>query len=223
MGSDPCCFVKGAAGCGKTYILRKLAQDQAYRYACGEADRLFFYVDAQGKALSRLDEAIAKELQDLRAPFTYHAVAPLTRNCCLVVIIDGFDELLGAGGYEEAFASLSNFLSQLEGEGSLIASARSTFYDYKGLRRSAQKFASSEAINYIVEPVNVLLWEREQVVSYFQKQYAHHPATFEDPVQLYDWLTASAGEKNRALLQKPFYVAKISELLAEGSERRFAE
>ncbi|WP_419949479.1 hypothetical protein [Candidatus Palauibacter sp.] len=32
-------------------------------------------------------------------------------------VIDGFDELLGSGGYDEAFSSLAAFISRLEGNG----------------------------------------------------------------------------------------------------------
>lgn len=217
-GATRLVFVRGAAGCGKTYILRKLAQDQAVEYELGETDRLFLYVDAQGKALARFDEAIAKELDDLRANFTYHAIGPLTRRGCLVVIVDGFDELLGSGGYDEAFASLSNFLGQLGGEGSVVASARSTFYDYKGFRRTAQKFAGAEALNFVVEPIDIHLWDREEVVNYFGRLRGRYPTVFHHPEGVYDQLIGSAGGRNRDLVKKPFYVAKIAELYGEGTQ-----
>ena len=217
-GATRVTFVRGPAGCGKTYILRKLAEEQALEYELGEVDKLFFYVDAQGKALARFDEAIAKELQDLRAPFTYHAVAPLTRRHCLVVIVDGFDELLGSGGYDEAFASLSNFLGQLGGEGSLVASARSTFYDYKGFRRTVQRFAAGGAMNYVVEPIDVQLWEKDEVVEYFGRLSRNHPERFKHTEDVYGRLIGRAGGRNRELLKKPFYVAKIADLYVQGRQ-----
>lgn len=215
-GATRVVFVKGAAGCGKTYVLKKLAEDWAVEYQLGAREKLFFYVDAQGKALARFDEAIAKELQDLRAPFTYHAIAPLTRRGLLIVIVDGFDELLGAGGYDEAFASLANFLGQVGGEGSLIASARSTFYDYKGFRGSALKFSASEDLNYIVEPVEIQLWGREEATTYFGQLRGRYPGKFSDPQRVYDDLV-SGGGKSAELLQKPFYVARAAELYAAGT------
>jgi hypothetical protein len=70
-------------------------------------------VSAQGRALSNLKDALAAETGDLRATFTWDAIAPLTRRGLLVPIIDGFDELLGAAGYGDAFGSLREFLSDL--------------------------------------------------------------------------------------------------------------
>jgi hypothetical protein len=215
-GATRVVFVKGPAGCGKTYVLRKMAEDQALEYEYGKTDKLFLYVDAQGKALARFDEAIAKELQDLRAPFTYHALAPLSRRGCLVVIVDGFDELLGSGGYDEAFASLSSFLGQLGGEGSLVASARSTFYDYTGFRRTAQRFAADKTLNYVVEPLDICLWGQKEVTEYFTNLALRHPGKFVKPSAVYEELIGRVGGRNQHLLKKPFYVAKIAELYAEG-------
>ena len=79
----------------KTQILRELAKRQADLFLRGEVTKLLLYVNAQGRSLARLDEALAVALQDLRAGITYHAVPPLTRHDLLVPIIDGFDELFG--------------------------------------------------------------------------------------------------------------------------------
>ena len=62
-------FVKGDAGAGKTTLLERLKVEQARKFAEEKAEFLFLYVSAQGRALSNLDEAIAKELDDLRAVF----------------------------------------------------------------------------------------------------------------------------------------------------------
>ena len=72
-------FLRGAAGLGKTALLRHVTTSQAERFLNGAASFLYLYVDAQGRSLAPLDEAIAALLQDYRARFTYHAVATLTR------------------------------------------------------------------------------------------------------------------------------------------------
>ena len=128
--------LNGDAGAGKTQILRELARRQADQFLRGEATKLLLYVNAQGRALARLDEALAVTLQDLRAGITYHAIPTLTRHDLLVPIIDGFDELLGVSGYEDAFSSLGEFLEVLRGEGQLLASARSIYYEEEFLDRA---------------------------------------------------------------------------------------
>src|SRR5204862_5336653 len=104
----------------------------------------------------------------LRSRFSYAAVAPLTRHGLIVPIIDGFDELLGAGGYDEAFSSLAAFLSTLDGQGSAVASARSAFFDYRNFYENARKFSGDGRLNYTVETIDILPWNDDQVRNYFR-------------------------------------------------------
>ena len=133
-------MLRGDAGSGKTEILKELVMRQANKYLLGQASKLLLYVNAQGRSLARLDEALAIALQDLRSSVTYHAIPSLTCWNLVVPVIDGFDELLGVAGYEDAFSSLAEFLEKLRGEGQLIASARSVYYEEEFLNR-ADKFA----------------------------------------------------------------------------------
>jgi hypothetical protein len=110
-------FLHADAGLGKTTLLRRLTHQQAQRHLAGETQWIFFYVDAQGKALSRLNDAIAAVLDDLRVRIGYREMATLTRLGLVVPIVDGFDELLGVGGYDDAFRSLAELLHRLAGEG----------------------------------------------------------------------------------------------------------
>lgn len=211
-------LVRGEAGSGKTIALRELTSRQAERFRRGEATCLFFYVDAQGRALSRLEDAMAKDLQDLRSRFSYAAIAPLTRHKLIVPIIDGFDELLGSGGYDEAFSSLAALLSVLEGKGSVVASARSAFFDYRNFRENATKFSGDGRLNYSVETVNVLPWSQEQVRIYFQSVAPQHSKTADEMTDRLSRLELTIGPTNRELLSKPFYAARLAGLLAEDWE-----
>ena len=204
-------FVRGAAGAGKTALLRHLTVETARRFILGGTSNLYFYIDAQGRALSRLDEAIALILQDLRARFTYHAVGALTRMGLLIPVIDGFDELLGTGGYDEAFSSLARFLARLEGQGALVASARATFYQYSNFAQVTRRLgdASRDSLNFEISPVDVLPWAREEVVA-----YAADRAPGKDVAgkiqELFD--------ADRDLLSTPFFVAQLVDLLSAGDD-----
>ena len=92
-------MITGDAGTGKTRVLQELVRRQANRYLRGQTTKLLLYVNAQGRALARLNEALATELQDLKVGLTYHSVSVLTRLGVLAPVIDGFDELLGVSGY----------------------------------------------------------------------------------------------------------------------------
>lgn len=206
-------FVNGDAGSGKTEAIKQLVYAQAKRYAEGEADFLYLYVNAQGRALARLDEALATEIQDLRASsLTYHVVPSLTRNGVLIPIIDGFDELLGVLGYEDSFSSLRRFLDDLNGRGAIIASARSTYYQQEFLHRSGRQSMSQKAL--IIDPIDILPWSETEFRSYIDKRFAQefHPEipldSFRESMRL-----AFAASENAGLQGKPFFVSKTADLI----------
>jgi len=134
-------MVTGEAGAGKTSVLKELVTRQAADYSKGQANFVYLYVDAQGRALARFNEALATELNDLRVSLPIHAVPPMVRLGLIVPVVDGFDELIGAGGYEDSFTSISSFVESLEGKGAIVASARSTYYEQEFLARANRNAA----------------------------------------------------------------------------------
>lgn len=213
-------LVRGEAGSGKTVSLRESTARQAALFRQSKVQSLFFLVDAQGRALSRLEDAMAKDLQDLRAGFSYAAVAPLTRHGLLVPIIDGFDELLGSGGYDEAFSSLAAFLATLDGEGSVVASARSAFFDYRNFYDNAARFSADGRLNYQVETLLVEPWDQVQIRQYFA---GFGERTSGDKLKLidaFDELEANLSPANKQLLSKPFYASRVAELVASSETIR---
>jgi hypothetical protein len=199
-------FLKGDAGAGKSTLLRQLTGEQARRYRKGDAPFLFVYVSAQGRALSNLRDAISGELDDLRAAFTRDAVPALVRNGLLVPIVDGFDELLGAAGYGDAFGSLQQFLSQLDGQGAMIVSARSAFYDVEFIGRSRPE--GSDLAQYDVEPVTLAPWREEDVHLFLARARGAHATTQKD-LQVLRALTPA----DRELLGKPFFTSLLPQYI----------
>ena len=153
-------MVTGEAGAGKTRVLQELVKQQADLYQRGRTDRLYLYINAQGRALARFNEALATELQDLRALLTYHGVSALVRLGVLVPIIDGFDELLGVGGYDDAFSSLTGFIEELDGQGQIVASARSTYLRTRVRREIELRIISGRASVDASAPGSVALGKR---------------------------------------------------------------
>ena len=216
-------LVRGEAGSGKTITLREVTIRQARAYKEGRADSLFFFIDAQGRALSRLEDAMAKDLQDLRSKFSYSAIGPLTRHNLIIPIIDGFDELLGSGGYDEAFSSLAAFLATLDGQGSVVASARSAFFDYRNFYENAKRFSGEGSLNYIVEAINILPWNQEQIREYFHGIGEKYPAGANEMMLALEGIQTSMNSVNRELLSKPFYASRVAQLLAEKQELKTDE
>lgn len=209
-------LVGGEAGSGKTMALRRMTLQRARKYVDGEVKSLFFYIDVQGRSLSRLDDAMARQLDDLRAKFPYSAVEPLVRRGLLIPVIDGFDELLGAGGYDEAFSSLAAFVARLEGSGVVVASARSSFFDYNNFREYASRFGYDGRLGYGVDTVEIEPWDDDQAESFVSARTRDQESP--NGAQVLAGFRKLRRELDEPddVLSKPFYVSKITDLLVEG-------
>ena len=204
-------MVTGEAGAGKTRILQELVLRQAHRYLHGQTDKLLLYVNAQGRALARLNEALATELQDLRVHLTYHSVATLTRIGLLVPVIDGFDELLGVSGYDDAFSSLATFLEQLEGDGRLVASARSVYYEDEFLNRTSRASTKGvQAWSHI--PIKVLPWSDNDRIMFLQELTERESIPEEERAQL-QARVRQVFKGNEQLESKPLFFVRTIDLL----------
>ena len=205
-------MVTGDAGAGKTRVLKELVNRQADKYVRKETMILLLYVNAQGRALARLNEALATELQDLRVGLTYHSIAALTRLGILIPVIDGFDELLGVSGYDDAFSSLSGFLEQLEGEGQLLASARSVYYEEEFLARAGNVSATgSQAWEHV--PVRVLEWKEEDREKYLKDWTKLKDLSDTETDVIHNRVRKAFGDGNKDLASKPLFFTKTVDLL----------
>ena len=204
-------MVTGGAGAGKTRVLQELVLRQADRYLQGRTEKLLLYVNAQGRALARLNEALATELQDLRVHLTYHSVATLGRVGLLVLVIDGFDELLGVSGYDDAFSSLATFLEQLDGDGRLIASARSVYYEEEFLKRAGQASATGH-LRWSHIPVEIVPWKDANRASYVDQLAQRHSLSTDERDDLRQRVRI-ACENHRKLSEKPLFFAKTVDLV----------
>lgn len=206
-------MVTGGAGAGKTCVLRELVRRQAEAYLSGRTSRLLLYVNAQGRSLARLHEALATELQDLKVGLTYHSVAVLSQLGVLAPVIDGFDELLGVSGYDDAFSSLATFLEQLRGEGQILASARSTYYEEEFLDRAGRASATGDQ-DWSHVPVSIQEWSDDDRRTYLdkwveEKRWPRSKAeAFRRRVTI-----AFKGDRNADLASKPLFFARVVDLL----------
>jgi len=208
-------FVTGDAGAGKTRTLQELVAVQATAYLSGETPSVYLYINAQGRALARFNEALATELQDLRAPFTYHVVSTLVRIGAVVPIIDGFDELIGVSGYDDAFNSLAAFIEDLSGEGKLIASARSSYYEEEFIERSHRTVSESNN-SWRQTAVRVLQWGADERQKFAESYADERRLTPDQRNSLTARLDSTFQGRNEALGRKPLFVARTAELLVGG-------
>ena len=205
-------MVTGEAGAGKTRVLQELVRCQAKDYLHGRTQKLLLYVNAQGRALARLNEALATELQDLKVSLTYHSVAVLARLGILIPVIDGFDELLGVSGYDDAFSSLAGFLDQLEGEGQLLASARSVYYEEEFLARAGSMLTNGDQA-WSHDAVRVLNWSDEDREDYLNKWVKDELVSDAESAALRERVHDIFDDENAALASKPLFFTRTVELL----------
>ena len=207
-------MITGDAGAGKTRVLQELVRRRADDYLRGQASSLLLYVNAQGRALARLNEALATELQDLRVGLTYHSVTVLTRLGMLVPAIDGFDELLGVSGYDDAFSSLAGFLEQLEGGGQVLTSARSVYYEEEFLSRAGSRSVTGDQ-RWSHEAVRVLAWSDEDREEYLKRWSSEKGLPDEQSARLQERLQAAFDGPNEDLASKPLFFTRTVDLLRE--------
>jgi len=203
-------FLRAPAGAGKSVTMRMLAKKQAEKYLRGEDNYLYFYVDAQGRALARLEEAFALELQKLVvSSIRFNTVEALVRNRLLIPIIDGFDELVGSGGFADAFTSLSAFLSSLNKQGTVIATGRSAFYDDKKFAMIADRYSKNNSLNYRMTTMELKLWDRDELEKYAENVFSEDQKKARRFLTFYD----HANEQNRSLMSKPFFASQFAAII----------
>ncbi|WP_133672127.1 MULTISPECIES: hypothetical protein [unclassified Rathayibacter] len=120
-------FFSGEAGVGKTHGLLEMTRARMLSVIGQNSDRpLFVYFDCANVRLSSIKEAIDAAVA---GTFLLDAdrIAALCRNGLMVLVIDGFDELLGGAGYSDALQTLKPILSRLRHRGTLLISARSSY------------------------------------------------------------------------------------------------
>jgi len=206
-------MVTGEAGAGKTSVLKELVRKQAQSFMSGLTDYVYLYVNAQGRALARFNEALATELNELRVWLPHSAVSVLVKLELIVPIIDGFDELLGVGGYDDAFSSISSFVEDLDGKGAMVASARSTYYEQEFLSRASRTTYSASA-SWKLTSVAVAGWSEEERRAYVKRKVEQRGGSeFEDA---YKEISRVFSGENEALAKKPLFVARTTDFFLEG-------
>lgn len=132
-------FLIGQAGLGKTELMVSLAKQRAndIEKKPDSTLPLYLFVSSTGRTLSSLEDAVNSALNITKVLSSQSAKA-LCRNGLLVLLVDGFDELLGSSGYENALGSLEPWFKELGGRGVLVASARSSYYLTQYRRSLAQ-------------------------------------------------------------------------------------
>jgi hypothetical protein len=201
-------FITADAGQGKTASLKEYQQLQAKRFIEGKASSLFWHVDLQGRQLLRLSEALMGDLGDLRVSGLWMpAIIRLLRRGSLVLAIDGFDELAAEQGGTDALGALALLVHQLEGEGTIVAASRRTFFDTDDYIRRAGMFTRA-ASDCEFNEIRLEEWSQADGLQ-FVRRMAHEGKSFSEPQGTYEAIVAELGSESHPILTRPFLLAQV--------------
>lgn len=164
-------FLIGQAGLGKTDLMVSAALTRAQHIEAhpGSLLPLYLFISSSGRTLSSLEDAVNSALTITKL-LSSHSAKALCRNGLLVLLVDGFDELLGSSGYENALGSLEPWFNELGGRGVLVASARSSYY----LTQYRRSLAQATHLNVDHTLVELQPWSKEDAREYLESMGASH-------------------------------------------------
>lgn len=193
-------FVVGDAGLGKTEHLLTIARERARAVELNPSSDapLYLFVSSTGRALSNLDDAINTSLSITRILDSQSAKV-LCRNGLLVLIVDGFDELLGSSGYDNPLGSLEGWFRDLRGRGVMIASARSAYY----MTRYRRSLSETTDLNVEHTVADIQPWPREVTRSFLRSYGVQDHALFH------------LSERDWRLLTIPFFAKAFATFQAD--------
>jgi hypothetical protein len=203
-------FVNGEAGIGKTRSMLAAARERAAEVA-NAADPLqptkplLLYIRSSGHVLQDLPTAVndavvkTKNLDD-------ETVKALCRNGVMALLIDGFDELLGGTGFNDAVSELQPWLGELDGRGVLILSARSSYYENQFTQSLAN--SADEGLNVHHKIAKMNRWTHTDIKSFLSRHNIR--------AEFFEALP----EGDRELLGLPFFARAFVEMLKKEKRDR---
>lgn len=200
-------FISGEAGIGKTRSLLSAALARAREVESESGDNqstdrlpIFLYVKSTGQVLNSLSTVVNDAVTYTRN-LNEKCVQTLCRNGLMALFVDGFDELLGGVGYDNALGSLQPWIEALGGRGVIIVSARSSYYlnQYKSSLRKNQNIPVRHHV------AEFQRWNQAQLEEFLESHEI--PNTSLDELTNYD----------RNLLSLPFFARVFAEAVKTGT------
>jgi hypothetical protein len=201
-------FITADAGHGKSALLKQFQYLQAKKYREGKANYIFWHVDLQGRDLVRLGEAIMYDLGELRLPGLYYpSIINLIQKRLIILAIDGFDELAAEiGGMNDAVSSLSNLVNEMEGQGTLIAASRRTFFNTDDYLKRAT-LLKNKNLDIRFNELKLKDWSKDEVITYFEN------LEIQNPEKIYNCIVDELHDENHPILTRPFLLSKLAEAI----------
>ncbi|MGW2395783.1 NACHT domain-containing protein [Kitasatospora sp. NPDC001664] len=153
-GSTHLITLTGEAGAGKTHSLLQFADETLT--TGGDLDPVAIYISSSQSSASSLDKLITERVAGTRI-LDRDTVLALCRVGLAVLVIDGFDEMLGFRTYDDPLSGMRTILEGLRNRGVVILSARATYSEVR-LRKSLSKESHHQLTTMKLQP-----WKRKQL------------------------------------------------------------
>ncbi|MBE1531155.1 NACHT domain-containing protein [Actinomadura algeriensis] len=148
----------GEAGAGKTHSLLQFA-----RQTLSPGDELApiaIYISSSGETANSL-ETLLEARTGLTKIINRTSALALCRAGLAILVIDGFDELLGLRTYDNPLTGLSKILDPLRGQGTVVLAARSSYAEAK-LRRHLDTHNTLDWPPYVTT-MELLPWRPQEM------------------------------------------------------------
>lgn len=205
------------AGQGKTVLLEEVARASASAYHPDIFPTPFLLtVDLLGRYVGTVDDAIAGSLNNTYnfPALNQRDIALCVRNRWLQLALDGFDELVARVGPRDAFLRVTELLEQLRGSGTVILSARESFFELYQIGAAIRSYLRPRQGSYSTSTVRLLPWSEDEGRRVFAAMGSRQPK--EDLAGL----LSAFGDDKRVVLQ-PFFLTRLASLWSKGE--RFAD
>ena len=200
------CFVTADAGHGKTVLLRHMQYVNALLYQKSQSNHILWHIDLHGRDLLRLNEAMMYEIGVLRlSGLYYNSIITLIRNGLIVLAIDGFDELAAEIGGEKVLGSLTNLVAELDGQGTIIAASRRTFFNTQDYLKRSKLLQGNIGQACEFNEIKLHNWKKEQCVQYLTYFYDKDVANNE-----FDKMASMLRDtESHPVIERPFLFTKL--------------
>jgi hypothetical protein len=200
------------AGQGKTMLLENVAISLARAYQPDPFPTpILLPVDLLGRYVGTIDDAIAGSLNNtyLFPGLTQRDVNLAVQHRWLILALDGFDELVARVGVRDAFRRITDLLDQLDGSGTVILSARGSFFDLFQISSAIRTYLQPRRGAYTTATLQLLGWNDEQGVEFFDGLGS--PSPEQDLRGL-----LAAFEQDREIVLQPFFLSRLAKLWSKG-------